>query len=160
MESVMDELQQLGLDEEAEQYLTFVLDGQDYGVSILSVQEILGWEAATPIPNAPAFMQGVINLRGTIVPVIDMRMRFNLPPVQYGPLTVLLVLTVKKGDRSRTIGVIVDAVSDVYNVNQEAVQDAPRINRAISAEFLRGLINIDGRMVMLLDTDKLAELDA
>ncbi|MFB9887568.1 chemotaxis protein CheW [Balneatrix alpica] len=156
----MDELQQLGLDEEAEQYLTFVLDGQDYGVSILSVQEILGWEAATPIPNAPAFMQGVINLRGTIVPVIDMRMRFNLPPVQYGPLTVLLVLTVKKGDRSRTIGVIVDAVSDVYNVNQEAVQDAPRINRAISAEFLRGLINIDGRMVMLLDTDKLAELDA
>lgn len=160
MESVMDELQQLGLDEDAEQYLTFVLDGQDYGVSILSVQEILGWEAATPIPNAPAFMQGVINLRGTIVPVIDMRMRFNLPPVQYGPLTVLLVLTVKKGDRSRTIGVIVDAVSDVYNVNQEAVQDAPRINRAISAEFLRGLINIDGRMVMLLDTDKLAELDA
>ena len=94
----------------AEQFLTFMLNGEEYGVDILRVQEIKGWESATEIPNTPQYIRGVINLRGTIVPVIDLRRRFALEPIEYTNTTVIIVLRIRTGDGEKTMGFIVDAV--------------------------------------------------
>lgn len=154
----------MGLDDAVDsgvtdQYLTFIVSGEEYGVDILCVQEIRGWESATPLPNAPDHIKGVINLRGTIVPVIDLRTCFGLELVDYSPLTVVIVLKVKSANGSRTVGIVVDAVSDVYTLNQKDMKPAPDIGDSIATEFIRGLANIDNKMVILLDMDRLLKLD-
>src|SRR5215470_2893114 len=101
---------------DAKQYLTFLLAETEYGVDILRVQEIKGWDTVTPLPNTPEYVRGVMNLRGTIVPIIDLRLRFGLASVPYGPTTVVVVLKVSHDHGSRIMGMVVDAVSDVYNV--------------------------------------------
>ncbi|MFT7566222.1 MAG: purine-binding chemotaxis protein CheW, partial [Pseudoalteromonas distincta] len=98
------------------QFLTFIMADEEYGVDILTVQEIRSWEEITVLPNAPEFVKGVINLRGTIVPIIDLRLRFGLPSVDYGPLTVVIVVKIEFELGSKIIGVAVDAVSDVYSI--------------------------------------------
>ncbi|QDG53581.1 chemotaxis protein CheW [Persicimonas caeni] len=138
-----------------EQYLTFVLDGEEYGVDILRVREIKGWQKTTPIPNTPEYLKGVINMRGTIVPIIDLRERFGLEKVEYGPTTVVIVLKVISGERDRTMGIVVDAVSDTYQISADQVQPAPEFGGAISVEFLRGLATVDEQMIILLDIDHL-----
>lgn len=142
-----------------DQYLTFIVSDEEYGVDILCVQEIRGWESATPLPNAPDHIKGVINLRGTIVPVIDLRTCFGLDLIDYSPLTVVIVLKVKTGKGSRTVGIVVDAVSDVYTLNQRDMKPAPDLGESIATEFIRGLANIDNKMVILLDMDRLLKLD-
>jgi purine-binding chemotaxis protein CheW len=137
------------------QYLTFMLSGEEYGVDILRVQEIKGWDSATKIPNTPSFVKGVINLRGTIVPVIDLRERFNLECREYGPTTVVIVLKVIGGSGDRIMGVVVDAVSDVYNVRNDSVRPAPEISGVIDTDFVRGLATVDEKMVIVLDIDHL-----
>ncbi len=137
------------------QFLTFILAGEEYGVDILRVQEIKGWDGATPIPNTPEYIRGVINLRGTIVPIVDLRRRFELEPVAYGPTTVVIVLKVRTADRTRVVGIVVDAVSDVYNVADGDLKPPPEFGGAVAVDFVRGLATVDDKMVILLEIDEL-----
>lgn len=137
-----------------EQYLTFIMDEEEYGVDILAVQEIRGWESATPVPNSPSFIKGVINLRGTIVPIMDLRGRFNLSDPEYGPETVVIVLKISTDKGNRTMGIIVDAISDVYDV---PVDDVRRTGFGDNqnADFIKGLVTVNKHMVILLKLDSL-----
>lgn len=139
----------------ADQYLTFLLDGEEYAVEILQVQEIKGWDAATPVPNTPDYVLGVINLRGSVVPVVDLRKRFNLDNISFGPTTVIIVVKVVAEESERTVGIVVDAVSEVYRFNRSEVQPPPDLGNAIGTEFVRGLVAVDDKMVILLEIDQL-----
>lgn len=150
----------LGIGGETDQYLTFMLADEEYGVDILRVQEIRGWTRATPIPNAPSYLKGVINLRGAIVPIIDLRERFGLPPLEYGPTTVVVVLKVLGASGSRTMGLVVDAVSDVYSFGPDARQSPPELGAVVDARFLQGLATVGDKMVILLDVDRLLNTGA
>jgi len=138
---------------DADQFLTFMMSEEEYGVDILRVQEIRGWDTVTPIPNTPSYIKGVINLRGTIVPIIDLRERFGMETVEYGQTTVVIVLKVINEDSERIMGIVVDAVSDVYNIKNEDMKPAPDFGSAISVEFVRGLATIEEKMLILLDID-------
>lgn len=139
------------------QYLTFILDGEEYGVDILRVQEIKGWEKATKIPNTPRYIKGVINLRGAIVPIVDLRTRFDMEKVDYSKTTVVIVLKVISGNAERTLGFVVDAVSEVYNVSREQMRPAPEFSGAISLDYIHGLATVGEKMVILLDIDHLLD---
>lgn len=139
--------------DDGQQYLTFVLAGEEYGVDILRVQEIKGWDSVTHIPNTPEYVRGVINLRGTIVPIIDMRIRFNLEQLAYGPTTVVIVLKVLSENGDRIMGVVVDGVSDVYNMSDEAIKAAPDFGSAVDTDFVKGLATVNEKMVIILDID-------
>jgi len=142
-------------DPDAEQYLTFILAKEEYGVDILRVQEIKGWDSVTPIPNTPSYIKGVINLRGTIVPIIDLRQRFSMDEIEYGPMTVVIVLKILCEDRDRIMGIVVDAVSDVYDVNSEEMKPAPDFGGVVNIEFVKGLANGAEKMIIILDIDHL-----
>ncbi len=142
-----------------DQYLTFIMADEEYGVDILCVQEIRGWESATPLPNAPAHIKGVINLRGTIVPIVDLRQCFGMEAIDYTPVTVVIVLKVYSDDGDRVMGIVVDAVSDVYSLSESDMRPAPDLGDAINTEFIRGLVNVDEKMVILLDINRLLNLD-
>ncbi|MEQ8763291.1 MAG: chemotaxis protein CheW [Planctomycetota bacterium] len=138
------------------QYLTFFLTGQEYGVDILRVQEIKGWDTVTAIPNTPEYIKGVINLRGTIVPIIDLRQRFGLAANDYGPTTVVIVVRVEsENGQSRVLGTVVDAVSDVYNVADVDLKPPPDFGSDAATGFVKGLATVDEKMVILLDIDRL-----
>jgi purine-binding chemotaxis protein CheW len=137
------------------QVLTFVLGSETYGVDILRVQEIRGWSAVTKIPHAPPHVLGVLNLRGSIVPIVDLRMRFNLDRAEYTAITVIIVLSVHSATGKRHFGVVVDGVSDVVDVNSAEVKPAPDLGARAATEHIRGLVPIAERMVVLLDIDKL-----
>ena len=138
-----------------DQFLTFMLAGEEYGVDILRVQEIKGWDAVTTIPNTPDYIRGVINLRGTIVPIIDLRLRFELEKLEYGPTTVVIVLRVDSGDASRIMGIVVDGVSDVYNVPEEEIKPAPDFGSSVDTAFVKGLATVTEKMVIILDIDQM-----
>jgi purine-binding chemotaxis protein CheW len=142
-----------------EQYLTFILAGEEYGIDILRVQEIKGWDTVTEIPNTPEYMLGVINLRGMIVPIVDLRRRFQLASAEYGATTVVVVLKVNSRAGEKTMGFVVDAVSEVYSVSKEQLKPSPDFGCAVSLEFVKGLVAIDEKMIILLDIDQLVESD-
>ncbi|MDD9912734.1 MAG: chemotaxis protein CheW [Alphaproteobacteria bacterium] len=135
------------------QFLTFTLQEETYGVDILKVQEIRGWSEPTPIPNAPEFIRGVMNLRGEIVPILDMRRRFQMDETSFTKYTVIVVVNV----RERTIGMTVDAVSDVMDITVEDMKDAPDFGTSIDASFIRGLAASEEKMVILLDIDAMLQ---
>ncbi len=142
------------------QFLSFTLGDEEYGVDILRVQEIRSWEPVSRIPNVPSYEKGVVNLRGAIVPIIDLRERFGLGHLEYSPLTVVVVLQMQTAEgKTRVMGVVVDSVSDVVDVDKKTIQDAPNFGTKVSTEFINGLASVDGRMVMLLDVEKLLKLD-
>jgi purine-binding chemotaxis protein CheW len=141
---------------DAEQFLTFVLGGEEYGVTILQVQGIQGWDRVTPIPNTPDFILGVINLRGAIVPIVDLRRRFGMPAAEFGPTTVVIVVRVAYENRNeRTLGLVVDAVSEVCSVGADERKPAPDFGSGIKTDFVKGLATVENRMVILLDIDRL-----
>jgi purine-binding chemotaxis protein CheW len=142
-------------EEAASQYLTFMLAGEEYGVDIHKVEEIRGWEPPTMLPNAVEYVLGVINLRGTVVPIIDLRRRFGLSQAEFGPTTVVVVVKVSGTDKDRIVGAVVDAVSEVYHVNDEQIRPAPDLGGAISTDFVKGLVTVGEKMIILLDIDKL-----
>ena len=146
---------------DSDQFLTFMLAGEEYGVDILRVQEIKGWDSTTEIPNTPEYIQGVINLRGTIVPIIDLRTRFDLEKVDYDATTVVIVLKTHSSneDKERTIGFVVDAVSDVHNVSAEQYKEAPDFGGNVNADFVKGLATVEEKMLILLDIDHLVETE-
>ncbi len=144
--------------EDVDQYLTFLMDGEEYGVDILLVQEIRGWEDATTIPNSPEYVKGAINLRGTIVPLIDLRLRFGIAPIDYGPVTVVIVVKVAIGSNEKVMGLVVDAVSDVYTVNHDMVNQAPTMGEQANQAFTAGLVQVNDTMISLLDLKKVLEI--
>ncbi len=138
-----------------EQYLTFMLAGEEYGVDILQVQEIKGWDRATRIPHTPEYVLGVINLRGSVVPILDLRRRFALETVAFGPTTVVIVLRASGPRGERTVGVVVDAVSEVYNVKMEDMKRPPDVCGSVDTVFVKALATVDNKMLILLDVDRL-----
>ncbi len=140
-----------------DQYLTFILGQEEYGVNILRVQEIRGWESATSIPNTPEFILGVINLRGIVVPILDLRIRFGLEDRSFGATTVVVVVKVEQKGEERIVGMVVDAVSEVYNVSEDMMRETPDMGGAINTDFVKGLATIDEKMIILLDVDLLIE---
>ena len=137
-------------DDTSSEFLTFVLGHEEYGVDILMVQEIRSYEGVTRLPEAPDYIKGVINLRGTIVPVIDMRLKFHLA-AEYSALTVMIVLSVA----DRVVGMVVDSVSDVVRLGSEQVRAVPELGATIDRQFLTGIGTLDERMLILLDIERL-----
>jgi len=135
----------------AREYLTFRLGREEYGIDILKVQEIRGYEVTTRIANAPSFIKGVISLRGTIVPIVDMRLKFNCAQAEYDSVTVVIILNL----RERVVGIVVDSVSDVMELAPEQVRPAPDMDSAIDASCIIGLGSVGERMLILLDIEKL-----
>lgn len=131
--------------------LTFTLGREEYGINILKVQEIRGYEAVTPIANAPAFIKGVINLRGDIVPIVDLRLRFNQSDPRYDEFTVVIILNVAE----RTLGVVVDSVSDVLSLKPQEIKPAPHFSVSFDTRYLLGLGTVDERMLILVDIEGL-----
>jgi purine-binding chemotaxis protein CheW len=139
----------------SQQVLTFVLGSETYGVDILRVQEIRGWSSVTKIPHAPPHVLGVLNLRGSIVPIVDLRMQFNLESAEYTAITVIIVLSVQSRKGPRDFGIVVDGVSDVVDVNVAQVKPAPDLGSREATDYIRGLMPVADRMVVLLDIDRL-----
>jgi purine-binding chemotaxis protein CheW len=141
--------------ETSAQYLTFMLAGEEYGVDILRVQEIKGWDKVTRIPHTPDYVLGVINLRGAVVPILDLRRRFGLEAIDFGPTTVVIVMRVGSGRDERTVGVVVDAVSEVYNVEAADTKPPPDVCGSIDTVFVKALATLEEKMLILLDIDRL-----
>ena len=131
--------------------LSFKLGAEEYGIDILKVQEIRGYEPPTRIANAPDFIKGVVNLRGTIVPIVDMRLRFNCAQAEYNSFTVVIILNLHR----RVVGIVVDSVSDVMELAADNVRSAPDIESAIDSSCIVGLGSVAERMLILLDIEKL-----
>jgi len=137
------------------QFLTFVCAGEEYGVDILCVQEIKGWDGVTRVPYTPPYLLGVMNLRGVIVPVIDLRTRFGVQLRAPDSSTVVIVVRVRTAAGEKTAGIVVDAVSEVYSVTPDNIKATPDLGAVADGACVRGLTSVDGKMVMLLDIDKL-----
>ena len=133
------------------EFLTFTLGREEYGIDILKVQEIRGYDAVTHIANAPEFIKGVINLRGIIVPIVDMRIKFNLGNVEYNQFTVVIILNIAK----RVVGMVVDGVSDVTTLKTEEIKPAPEFGTGLDTQYLLGLGTVDERMLILVDIERL-----
>jgi purine-binding chemotaxis protein CheW len=144
-----------GLAGQSSQYLTFILGEEQYGVRILKVQEIKGYSAITPIPNTPPHIKGVINLRGTVVPVVDLRAKFSLADTEYNKFTVIIVVTVG----AKVMGMLVDAVSDVLDIAASDMRTAPDLGVRVDMRFISGMATIGERMTVLLDIDRLLSAD-
>jgi len=144
---------------EAGQYLSFSLGGEEYGLDILKVQEIKGWEPVRPLPDTPGYIKGVLDLRGTVVPIIDLRQRFGFPEAVYTPTTVTIILRVQAGDRQLTAGIVVDNVSDVLDVPTDTILQPPDLGSRINTRYIQGMVTLNERMVVLLDTDRLLDPD-
>jgi len=148
-------------DKSCEQYLTFVLGVDEYGVDILAVQEIHGWVEPRPIPNTPEFVKGVIEWRGTIVPIVDLRLRFSYPDAEYSKTTVVIILQTQIDELAEPIivGVVVDAVSEVHEINSSQLKKAPGLGSKVDTRYIKGLASIEQSMIVLLELKKLINLD-
>ena len=138
------------------QFLTFMLGKEEYGVDILNVQEIRSWESATSIPNTPDYVLGVINLRGLVVPIIDLRKRFAMSKAEFGPATIIVIVRLQDQSKtSKTIGMVVDEVSEVYNITGEDIGEMPDLGSVVGTEFIKGVANVNEKMVIILNIDSL-----
>ncbi|NOT54962.1 MAG: purine-binding chemotaxis protein CheW [Deltaproteobacteria bacterium] len=142
--------QQFTVTADTQQYLTFTLGNEEYGVPILTVQEIKGYIPATPIPHTPAYINGVMDLRGVIMPVIDLRVKFGMPSAEYDQFTVIIVVKVK----NKMLGLVVDAVSDVLSVKSGELQATPEFGGQVDTRFIQGLAKAGDKLVVLLDLDR------
>lgn len=139
------------LPSEAGEYLSFLLGREEYGIEILKVQEIRGYDAVTQIPNTPSFIKGVVNLRGKIVPIVDLRIKFNLENIEYNEFTVVIVLNFS----GRIMGVVVDGVSDVIALNQAQIEPMPSLVTGIDTQYIIGLATYEERMLILVAIEQL-----
>ncbi|MGV8713209.1 MAG: chemotaxis protein CheW [Nitrosomonas sp.] len=137
------------------EFLTFRLGSEEYGIEILKVQEIRGYDSITQIANAPEFIKGVVNLRGIIVPIIDLRIKFRLGEANYDQFTVVIILNVA----GRVMGIVVDGVSDVINLEHDHIRSTPEFGSVIDTEYIIGLGTVDERMLILIDIEKLMSSD-
>jgi len=139
--------------ETADQFLSFLIAGEEYGIEILKVQEIKSWGQYTPLPKSPDYVLGVINLRGAIVPIIDLRSRFGLPPTEYTATTAVIIVRTGVDDHARIIGLVVDSVSEVYHLSPDAIQDAAEGGNTEKASYVRGFGQISDKLVILVNLD-------
>ncbi|QQR69557.1 MAG: purine-binding chemotaxis protein CheW [Alphaproteobacteria bacterium] len=139
---------------QARQYVTFTINSEEYGVDIMDVREIKGWTHATRLPNAPSYVRGVINLRGLMLPIFDLRSRFGQGETDASKTHVIVIVAVG----SRTIGILVDAVSDILSITQDQIRPAPEFEQGHEAAYLHGLVSVSERMVALLALDRLFDL--
>ena len=150
-EQVMSEVEQ--------EYLTFSLQGEEYGINILFVQEIRVWNTVTELPNKPDYIKGVINLRGVIIPIIDLRQRFGQQPLIYDDKTVMIILRHQIEEHITCLGIVVDEVSDVYKIQDDLIRKAPSFGYDIEQCFIKGLAEVDTKLLILLDEKKLLNDD-
>ncbi len=151
LEQINEEVVDAKLDEQTDQYLTFFMGGEEFGINILSVQEIRGWEEVTSIPNSPKQVLGVMNLRGTVSPIVDLRFSFGISDLSYIDETVVIIVSVETESSPKIIGIVVDAVSDVYNFAQSQIQPAPELSQTSQAQYIKGLGSTDEKMVIILE---------
>ena len=137
--------------ENKKEYLTFTLGQEEYGIDIQKVQEIRGYDRVTPIANAPDFIKGVINLRGIVVPILDLRIKFGLGNVTYDEYTIVIIINIGE----RTVGIVVDSVSDVVELAPESIADAPDFSTTLDVEYLEGIGTYEEKMLILIDIYKL-----
>ena len=135
-------------------YLTFTLADEEYGIGILKVKEIIGMMAITSVPRTPDFVKGVINLRGKVIPVIDLRLKFGMPAIDYTDRTCIIVVEIDADDMTIQIGIVVDAVSEVLNIKEEEIENAPSFGTSINMDYILGMAKIDSGVKILLDIDK------
>lgn len=147
----MQEIIENAVSGSSRELLTFTLGKEEYGIDILKVQEIRGYDAVTTIANTPEFIKGVINLRGTIVPIVDMRIKFNLGSVEYNQFTVVIILNVAR----RVVGIVVDGVSDVITLTADQLKPAPEFSTALDTQYIQGLGTVEERMIIVMDIEKL-----
>ena len=146
-----ESVQQIGIDTDGNQFLTFQLGEELYGVDILRVQEIKSYTTVTKIPNTPSYIKGVLNLRGTIVPIVELRTTFGMETIDYTILTVIIVVVV----RDRIMGLVVDSVSDVLNISKKDIQAPPEFGTKVDVSFLNGIAKSGDNLVALLNIDRL-----
>jgi purine-binding chemotaxis protein CheW len=140
-------------------YLTFVLDQEEYGISILKVREIIGILPITTVPQTPRFVKGVINLRGKVIPIVDLRSKFNMPPIEYTEKTSIIVVDVSGSSEAIQIGVVVDHVSEVVNIKSEEIEDTPTFGTAVDTSFILGMAKLGKGVKILLEIDKVLGSD-
>ena len=140
-----------GFSADGRQYLTFRLQEEEYGIEILRVQEIKGFSRVTPIPNTPCYVKGAMNLRGTVVPIVDLRVKFGLPEAEYNQFTVIIVVTVGR----KIVGLVVDAVSDVLNILDNEIEPTPDLGGSVETSIMTGMAKASDKLIMLLDVDRL-----
>lgn len=149
--SAIAELKENETSTDTREYLTFVLGDESYGIEILKVQEIRGYDAVTKIANTPEFIKGVVNLRGRIVPIVDLRIKFRLGKVEYDEFTVVIILNLG----SRIVGMVVDGVSDVMNLQTNQIRNVPDIVASIDTKYVTGLASVEEKMFILVDIEQL-----
>jgi purine-binding chemotaxis protein CheW len=135
-------------------YLTFTLAGEEYGIGILKIREIIGMMSITSVPQAPGFVKGVINLRGKVIPVIDLRLRFGMPAMDYTERTCIIVVQIDLPETTINIGIVVDSVSEVLNISGGDIEDAPMFGTQLNTNYILGMAKIEGGVKILLDIDK------
>ncbi len=154
IDSIQEQIDQQNDDND--QVLSFILGQEEYGVDILRVQEIKGWEHTTPIPNTPKYVMGVINLRGAVVPIIDLRIRFGLEEMTYDDTTVVIIVRAEDAvGTQKIIGLVVDGVSDVYTIQEKELQIAPDMSGRVQSDYIQGLATINEKLIVILHTDPL-----
>ncbi len=150
-------------DSKAGKYLTFKLADEDYGISLLKVREIIGMMPITSVPRTPAFVKGVINLRGKVIPVTDLRLRFDMPAIDYNDRTCIIVVEVAGQESTVQMGIVVDAVTEVLPVQDQEIEPAPEFGASVDTRYILGMANMEGAVKIMLDIDRVltqAEIDA
>ena len=135
-------------------YLTFSMDGEEYGIGILKIKEIIGMMPITPVPRTPEFVKGVINLRGKVIPVIDLRLRFGLDAIDYNDRTCIIVVEIEGLVETMQIGIVVDAVSEVLNIKSDDIESAPTFGTKLNTDYIFGMAKIEGGVKILLEIDR------
>ncbi|MCB2167181.1 MAG: chemotaxis protein CheW [Deltaproteobacteria bacterium] len=138
----------------AGKYLTFILDNEEYGIALLKVKEIIGMMPITTVPQTPEYVKGVINLRGKVIPVSDLRLRFGMSAADYTERTCIIVVEIQGEAATIQIGIVVDAVSEVMNIKAEEVEEAPSFGTKVETDYILGMANMDGQVKILLDIDR------
>lgn len=145
--------------EKGGKYLTFILEGEEYGIVILKVKEIIGLMPITPVPQTPHFVKGVINLRGKVIPVVDLRLKFGMQSADYSERTCIIVVEAVTEAGSGMIGGVVDSVSEVIQVRNEDVEEPPSFGTRLNTDYILGMAKVDGKVKILLDIDKVLVLN-
>ncbi|MCP3873578.1 MAG: purine-binding chemotaxis protein CheW [Desulfobacteraceae bacterium] len=140
--------------EKSGKYLTFQLDEEEYGIGILKVKEIIGMMPITSVPRTPEFVKGVINLRGKVIPVMDLRLKFSMGEIPYTDRTCIIVVEIDSQDSTVLIGIVVDAVSEVLNINEDEIEEAPTFGSKLDTDYILGMAKMEGGVKILLDIDR------
>ncbi len=155
---VMDQAISLMADKEGK-YLTFSLAGEEYGIGILKIKEIIGMMAITTVPQTPDFVKGVINLRGKVIPVMDLRLRFDMESIDYNERTCIIVVEIEGESGTIQIGIVVDSVSEVLNVKADEMEETPTFGTKLNTEYIMGMAKMEGGVKILLDIDRVLNSD-